>query len=229
MIGLSVVVGGVLAAGGHLATSTTAGEPAPDAATLAAASSGLGGGLPGEPAAPAPAPASTTSTPASSTTDVPAPPSSAAPATTPSSTSTTTDVQESSETATPKRRATGGSQTEQVLRLVNAERAGAGCEPVEADSRLVTAAQGHSEDMSENDYFSHTSQDGRTFGDRITEAGYPSPGAENIAKGQRSAEQVMESWMSSPGHRRNILDCSLTALGTGLATDGWYWTQNFGR
>jgi uncharacterized protein YkwD len=121
------------------------------------------------------------------------------------------------------------SQQQQVVDLVNVERGKAGCRPLTVDQRLVTAAQLHSEDMSANNYFSHTSLDGRTFDQRIKAAGYPNPAAENIAKGQRSAEQVMSSWMNSSGHRANILNCGLTTIGVGLDTDGWYWTQDFGR
>jgi uncharacterized protein YkwD len=116
-----------------------------------------------------------------------------------------------------------------VVDLVNRERAGAGCDPVTTDGRLAAAAQDHADDMAANGYFSHTSQDGRDFAQRIRAAGYPSPGAENIAAGQTSAESVMEAWMNSEGHRRNILDCSLTAIGVGHAPAGNYWVQNFGR
>ncbi|MFE6336586.1 sigma-70 family RNA polymerase sigma factor [Streptomyces sp. NPDC057798] len=116
----------------------------------------------------------------------------------------------------------------QVLALVNDERASAGCRPVQLDGRLARAAQLHSEDMSRNQYFDHTSQDGRSFADRAAAQGHPSPGAENIARGQTSPEAVMEAWMNSPGHRENILNCSLTTMGIGLVEDDWTWTQVFG-
>lgn len=122
----------------------------------------------------------------------------------------------------------GGSQRDQVVQYVNWARQEHGCGPLQVDSRLNASAQGHSEDMSNRDYFSHTTPEGVTFDQRIRNAGYPSPGAENIAYGARSAEQVMEMWMESEGHRRNILNCDLNAIGVGLDTDGWYWTQNFG-
>jgi len=121
------------------------------------------------------------------------------------------------------------SQQQRVVDLVNAERAAAGCRPLVIDQRLVAAAQAHSTDMAVNGYFSHTSLDGRTFGDRILAAGYPRPAAENIARGQRSAEDVMRDWMRSRGHRANILNCDYVAIGVGLDTRGWYWTQDFGR
>jgi uncharacterized protein YkwD len=120
------------------------------------------------------------------------------------------------------------SQTDQVFALVNQARATAGCKALTEDPRLDKAAQGHSDDMSANNYFSHTTPAGLTFDKRETAAGYPSPGGENIAEGQTSATQVMTDWMNSEGHRANILNCQFTAIGIGLATSGWYWTQDFG-
>lgn len=119
--------------------------------------------------------------------------------------------------------------TEQVVALVNQARAAAGCEPVRVDEALTAAAQGHSDDMAANDYFSHTSLDGREWADRIEAAGYEGlPGGENIARGQRTAQQVHDSWMASDDHRRNIESCDFTAIGVGLDTDAWTWTQDFG-
>lgn len=119
-------------------------------------------------------------------------------------------------------------QEEQVVALVNAARERSGCAPVRMVPELVAAAQAHSDDMADRDYFDHTTPEGIGFADRIVAAGYPNPGAENIARGQRSATQVMNSWMESDGHRANILNCQLTTIGVGLDKDGWYWTQNFG-
>ncbi|MFI9816073.1 CAP domain-containing protein [Saccharothrix variisporea] len=118
-----------------------------------------------------------------------------------------------------------------VFNLTNAERAAHGCPALGIDERLDKSARGHSEDMAAHNYFSHISQDGRTFADRIKAAGYPSPGAENIAAGQRTPEAVVKGWMESPGHRANILNCKLKTLGVGMARGGSYgiyWTQNFG-
>ena len=119
-------------------------------------------------------------------------------------------------------------QAQQVVALVNEARDLAGCQPLKVDDRVVEAAQGHSADMAQRDYFSHTTPEGVDFAQRMRTAGYPSPGGENIAMGQRSAEQVMKAWMNSDGHRRNILNCGFTTIGVGLDTRGWYWTQNFG-
>jgi uncharacterized protein YkwD len=127
----------------------------------------------------------------------------------------------------PEPRAAGPAA--EVVALTNRERADAGCPALTVDDRLTAAAQGHSADMAEQDFFSHTSLDGRDFADRIRATGYPSPGAENIAYGQTSARKVVADWMDSPGHRRNILDCELTEIGVGFDDRGYYWTQNFGR
>lgn len=120
------------------------------------------------------------------------------------------------------------SQTELVFEAVNTDRQAAGCAPLKDDSRLDTAAQAHSADMAQNGYFSHTTPAGVTFEDRETAVGYPSPGGENIAQGYTSAASVMTAWMNSPDHKANILNCQFTAIGVGLATNGWYWTQDFG-
>jgi uncharacterized protein YkwD len=119
----------------------------------------------------------------------------------------------------------------QVLTLVNAERARAGCDPVTLDNRLTKAAAGHSRDMAADNFFAHDSQDGRGFADRIRAAGYPAPRSENIAAGQRTPAAVMDSWMHSAGHKANILDCRATQMGLASATGGdfgTYWTQDFG-
>ncbi|NML52680.1 CAP domain-containing protein [Streptomyces sp. R302] len=122
------------------------------------------------------------------------------------------------------------SAADQVLSLVNAERAKAGCGPLTANATLARAAQGHSDDMAARDFFDHTNPDGADPGDRVTAAGYPwSTYGENIAMGQRTPEQVMEAWMNSPGHRANILNCDFKELGVGIHDDGGpYWTQVFG-
>lgn len=124
--------------------------------------------------------------------------------------------------------AADAAQEAKVVELVNQARAGAGCGPVTADDRLAKAANLHSSDMSDRGYFSHTTPEGSSFSQRIEQAGYPSPGAENIAQGHTSAEQVMDGWMESPGHKQNILNCSLKTIGVGVDAEGWYWTQDFG-
>ncbi|MFE5245666.1 MULTISPECIES: sigma-70 family RNA polymerase sigma factor [unclassified Streptomyces] len=123
------------------------------------------------------------------------------------------------------------SVAEQVISLVNTERAKEGCGPVSSNSLLTTAASRHSADMVARDYFSHTSPDGTDPGARITAAGYRwSTYGENIAKGQQTAAAVMDSWMNSSGHRANILNCAFKEIGVGKedSSGGPVWTQVFG-
>lgn len=119
---------------------------------------------------------------------------------------------------------------DEVVRLTNLERQKAGCAPLRVDERLRQAARAHSDDMAAKGYFDHTSADGRSPWDRIKAAGYQQPGAENIARGQRTPAAVVEAWMNSPGHRANILNCRLKAIGVGvnLGAGGPWWTQDFG-
>ncbi|MEV0523807.1 sigma-70 family RNA polymerase sigma factor [Streptomyces sp. NPDC050439] len=125
----------------------------------------------------------------------------------------------------------GNSYGEQVTRLANAERAKSGCGPLTLNSKLDDAAQGHSDDMAERDFFDHTNPDGKDPGDRVTAAGYKwTTYGENIAAGQRTPAAVMDSWMNSSGHRANILNCSFKEIGVGYrqGSGGPWWTQNFG-
>ncbi|MFF8833400.1 sigma-70 family RNA polymerase sigma factor [Streptomyces sp. NPDC015131] len=131
----------------------------------------------------------------------------------------------------PEPEAPSGSFGQQVTTLVNQERARNGCGPVSQNSTLDTAALRHSEDMAARGYFDHTSPDGTDPGDRITAAGYQwSTYGENIARGQQSPASVMDSWMNSPGHRANILNCSFKEIGVGAhqGSGGPWWTQVFG-
>jgi uncharacterized protein YkwD len=117
-----------------------------------------------------------------------------------------------------------------AVRLTNNQRAQHGCAPLRLDPRLRTAARRHSEDMHLRHYFDHNSLDGTSPWDRIKAAGYGSPGAENIARGYATAQAVVDGWMKSPGHRANILNCSLKAVGIGVehGPSGPWWTQDFG-
>ena len=122
----------------------------------------------------------------------------------------------------------GSDRAGQVLALVNEERAAAGCRPLAADSRLAAVAAAHSADMRDRGFFDHVNLAGLSPFDRAEAAGL-SARAENIARGQADAAAVMDAWMSSPGHRSNILDCGLTRLGVGIADGGSgpWWTQLF--
>jgi len=126
----------------------------------------------------------------------------------------------------------GASTSEaQVLAIVNDERTDAGCGPVRSDAALRDLARAHSADMKARGYFDHNTPEGVTPWTRAERAGVTGLGAENIARGQKSAESVMRAWMNSPGHRANILDCTLTRLGVGVeeGDQGPWWTQEFGR
>lgn len=115
-----------------------------------------------------------------------------------------------------------------VLDLTNAERQKAGLKPLQIDKNLMNSARQKSTDMATNNYFSHTSP---TYGspfDQMKANGISyRAAAENIAMGQRSAEEVVKAWMESPGHRQNILTPNFTHIGIGYDAKGNYWTQQF--
>ncbi|MBO9604315.1 MAG: SafA/ExsA family spore coat assembly protein [Paenibacillaceae bacterium] len=119
----------------------------------------------------------------------------------------------------------------QVVDLINAERAKQGLSPLANDWQLARVARYKSEDMRDNNYFSHTSP---TYGspfDMMQSFGisYGYAG-ENIAAGQTSPAAVVDAWMNSAGHRANILNANYTKIGVGLAQGGsygYYWTQEF--
>ncbi|MFE1878491.1 sigma-70 family RNA polymerase sigma factor [Streptomyces diastatochromogenes] len=133
--------------------------------------------------------------------------------------------------STPRAQSTPSDTVTQVVALVNKERAAAGCGPLTEDPQLEKAAQGHSDDMAARNFFDHTNPDGADPGQRITAAGYRwSTYGENIAQGQQTPQAVMDSWMNSPGHRANILNCSFKDIGVGVhkGSGGPWWTQDFG-
>lgn len=121
----------------------------------------------------------------------------------------------------------------EVLALTNAIRNEAGLEPLRWNVDLADAAEAHSVDMAENDYFSHRSRDGSSVGDRVRDEGYQwSRVAENIAAGQDTPEEVVDAWMNSSGHRANILNPAYEEIGIGWHEEagdryGDYWTQVF--
>ncbi|MBP2474646.1 uncharacterized protein YkwD [Crossiella equi] len=184
-----------------------------------------------------PAPSSSSSTPTSSTVPVSTEVSGtvSAESTTSTAPSSTTRVKPTTSKPKPSSASnppSGDAAFEaEVAGLVDAERRKNGCAALKPDERLAKAARGHSADMAKNNYFSHNSQDGRSPSDRARAQGYPSGAGENIAAGQADPEAVMKSWMDSPGHRANILNCGYKSLGVGVARGGSYriyWTQNFG-
>ncbi|SEE49752.1 CAP domain-containing protein [Streptomyces sp. Ag109_O5-10] len=118
----------------------------------------------------------------------------------------------------------------EVLKLVNEERAKVGCSALTASSSLTHLAEAFSDDMAARNFFDHTDPDGKTPWDRAAAAGISNLGGENIARGQATAQAVMDAWMNSEGHRANILNCDFKTLGVGvhLGEGGPWWTQDFG-
>ncbi|MFY0520734.1 SafA/ExsA family spore coat assembly protein [Lysinibacillus sp. UGB7] len=117
---------------------------------------------------------------------------------------------------------------QEVVKLVNAERAKAGLSALKEDWELSRVAKYKSQDMHDKKYFDHTSP---TYGTPFTMMknfgiSYKSAG-ENIAKGQRSAAEVVKAWMNSEGHRANIMSKNFTHIGVGYVAEGNYWTQMF--
>jgi uncharacterized YkwD family protein/spore coat assembly protein SafA len=122
-------------------------------------------------------------------------------------------------------------QENEVIRLVNVERANRGLQTLKTNWQLSRVARYKSQDMVNKGYFSHTSPTYgspftmmQNFGLKFSAAG------ENIAMGQRTPAEVMKSWMNSPGHRANILSPTYWEIGVGMAKDkngSLYWTQMF--
>ena len=100
------------------------------------------------------------------------------------------------------------------------------------NSQLEMAALGHAQDMSRKKYFDHVSKNGRTLKDRIFETGYTYNGyqsyfiGENIAMGQRSIREVMDGWIGSEKHCKNLMNPDFKEVG--IAVVNSYWVQDFG-
>nr|WP_201741299.1 SafA/ExsA family spore coat assembly protein [Pradoshia eiseniae] len=117
---------------------------------------------------------------------------------------------------------------QEVIRLVNVERSKQGLKELKYDWELARVARYKSEDMRDNNYFSHNSPVYGSPFDMMKNFGinYKAAG-ENIAKGQSTPEQVVKAWMNSSGHRANILSTKFTHIGVGYAKNGHIWTQQF--
>ena len=165
-------------------------------------------------------PASTAATPEKTTTATSAKP-----------TTSTTTTTKPAVTATAS--STLGTYEQQVVDLVNKERAAAGLSALKVNTTLAKVAETKAADMRDNNYFSHTSP---TYGspfDMMKQFGisYTAAG-ENIAKGQKTPAEVMNGWMNSSGHKANILNSNYTEIGVGYVTDSngnGYWVQEFIR
>lgn len=122
---------------------------------------------------------------------------------------------------------------QEVLTLVNQERAAVGLAALTWDPPCAQVAFNHSWDMDARDFFSHTNPDGLDPFDRMAAAGVGySTAGENIAAGYTTAAAAMTGWMNSPGHKANILNVNYTHMGVGVrqgSTGGYgtYWTQLF--
>ena len=121
------------------------------------------------------------------------------------------------------------SSAEQVVKLVNEERAKAGLGALTMQADITKAANVRAKEIRQQ--FSHTRPNGSSFSSALTEQGvsYRMSG-ENIAYGQATPEAVMEGWMNSSGHRANILNGSFQNIGVGLYEDEQgvkHWVQLF--
>ena len=108
-------------------------------------------------------------------------------------------------------------------------------DPLSWSCKLEEAARGHSEDMAELEFFSHTGPEGSQIGERVSERHYQwSAVGENIAAGQNSVDEVVDGWLSSPGHCANIMHAEFTEMGAArIEAPGSqyspFWTQVFAR
>ena len=116
----------------------------------------------------------------------------------------------------------------QVLNIVNQKRQSQGLKPLQMDWELQRVARIKACDMAQKGYFSHNSP---TYGspfDMMKQYGIKFKSAgENIAMGQRTPQEVMQSWMNSQGHRENILKPDFTHIGVGYCQSGNHWVQMF--
>lgn len=144
--------------------------------------------------------------------------------TTPDNNASTTEE----DTKKPETDSENLSYAEQVVKLVNEERAKVGLHALTIDTNVTAAANIRAKEIVTS--FSHTRPDGRKFSTVLTDNGIRYTGAgENIAWGQRSPEEVVSAWMNSEGHRANILNAKYTKIGVGYlnASGRNYWVQLF--
>ncbi len=118
--------------------------------------------------------------------------------------------------------------------LTNQERAKNGLPPLKHNPLLARAMMGHLFDMAQNDFFSHTSLDGRQLTDRVDATGYRWQSlGENISAGYLAPETAVAGWLGSPSHRANLLSPKFREMGVGhvlntSSTYDHYWGQDFG-
>lgn len=168
---------------------------------------------------------STTTTAKPSTTSTPS-----STATTPTNTSKD-NTSSSSQTTTASSSSDSFTDTQKrVLELMNKERTAAGAGTLELDETLCKAANARAKELVEK--FSHERPDGSRYWALLESMGLVNiASAENIAAGQKTPEEVMNGWMNSSGHRKNILNPTYTHAGIGFYSYGGvnYWVQIFGE
>lgn len=141
---------------------------------------------------------------------------------------TQTNQQKPAQQSTTPAAGNNSQYVQQVIDLTNQQRSKNGLPALKADTQLNGVAQKKALDMQQNHYFSHTSP---TYGspfDMMRDFGvtYKSAG-ENIAQGQRTPQEVVNAWMNSEGHRKNILSANFTHIGVGFEGTGNHWVQMF--
>jgi uncharacterized protein YkwD len=120
---------------------------------------------------------------------------------------------------------------QQVVELVNGERAVRGLPPLKICPELTAAATAHSQDMATHNFIAHTGSDGMSPWDRFRRVGYELTwGGENIAVGPLTPHEVVGGWMGSGGHAEVLLTPQFREIGVGYAHSGFghFWTTDLG-
>ena len=115
---------------------------------------------------------------------------------------------------------------------LNQSRRANGEAPLQFNRKLGSAAMRHACDMLANDFFAHQGSDGSNSHARVTTVGYDACiVAENIAWGYPRPTQIIDGWMNSPGHRRNMLHPRIEEFGVGITQGprGPYWVLVVGK
>ncbi|WP_327278692.1 MULTISPECIES: CAP domain-containing protein [unclassified Streptomyces] len=108
----------------------------------------------------------------------------------------------------------------EIVSLVNAERAKAGCPALTVNPKLTQAAQTHAEDMAENNLNGHTGSDGSNEGTRLDRVGYNwSSWGGNVSSGFPDSKAHVDGWLNSAPHKKAVLNCNFTETGVGVSGD----------
>lgn len=140
--------------------------------------------------------------------------------------STESQIQEQSKDQLSAEQKDTEAYKKEVIRLVNEERAKVNAAPLETDDTMQESADIRVKEL--NTLFSHDRPNGTSCFTVLQEAGISARAmGENIAMGQRNPEEVVNSWMNSPGHRENILNPKFTLIGVGYDETINSWVQLF--